>query len=148
MKKQNILLVLLFLSVIPTHVLAGKAEKIATKSVNNWNYALKSRHVDAIMRIYAKNAMLVESNGNIHNDSGRIREFWKKIIDKPEAYEFNLTEAHQDGNSIVMTAKLGMVDGKDGISMDLSAFDGSETIQQVLQYSGNGEWKTVVQQWN
>lgn len=148
MKIQNFLLFLLLTSVISTNVFAGKAEKIATKSVKNWNYALKSRHVDAIMRIYAKNAMLVESNGNIHNNSGRIREFWKKIINKPEAYEFNLTEAHQDGNSIVMTAKLGLVDENNGLSTELGTFDRTETIQQVLQYSGNGEWKTVVQQWN
>ncbi len=146
MNKIFKLLVLLSIVTVSTNSSAGKVEKIANKNLSNWNYALKSGHVDAIMRFYAQNAMLVQSNGNIYGDSDSIRDFWKKIFTVPGAYEFNLTEAHRDGDSIVMTAKLASVETKPGNQFLDTMYNG--TIQHVLQEQGNGNWKTVVQQWN
>ncbi len=127
---------------------AGKVEKIANKNVENWNYALKSGHVDAVMRFYGHNAMLVESNGNIYGDVSKIRAFWKELMAVPGAYEFNLTEAHRDGDSIVMTAELASTNTKNRIKGHHLKTVSNGTIQQVLKDEGNGRWKTIVQQFN
>jgi ketosteroid isomerase-like protein len=139
---------MLLLAALTTNANAGKVDKIANKNVANWNYALKSGHVDAIMRFYAQNAMLVQSNGNIHGDTDNIRAFWKKIVATPGAYEFNLTEAHRDGDSIVLTAKLASVASKRVSSNHALKSIYNGTIQHVLKDQGNGEWKTIVTQWN
>lgn len=139
---------MLLLVALTTNANAGKVDKIANKNVADWNYALKSGHVDAIMRFYARNAMLVQSNGNIHGNTDNIRAFWKKIISKPGSYEFNLTEAHRDGDSIVLTAKLASVASKRVSSNHALKNSYNGTIQHVLKNQGNGEWKTIVTQWN
>ncbi|HFD10894.1 MAG TPA: hypothetical protein ENJ32_00255 [Crenotrichaceae bacterium] len=146
-KKINLIIVLVF-ATLAFNANASSVNKIANKNVANWNYALKSGHIDAIMRFYAQNAMLVQSNGNIYGDSGKIRAFWKNIVRNPGAYEFNLTEAHRDGDSIVLTAKLASVASKRNTNRYHLNTVYNGTIQHVLKDQGNGNWKTVVQQWN
>ncbi len=148
MKKIVKVIIVCILGMLSINANAGKADIIASKNVESLNYALKSGHVDAIMRIYAQNAMLVQSDGNISGNADQIRAFWNKIIASPGAYEFDLTEAHRDGDSIVMTARLASVLSKKVSSnQDLKYFYNG-TIQTVLKDQGNGNWKTVVQQWN
>ena len=142
------IIIVCILGLLSVNANAGKADKIANKNVENLNYALKSGHVDAIMGIYAQNAMLVQSNGNISGNADQIRAFWKKIISVPGAYEFDLTEAHRDGDSIVMTARLASVLPKQVSSKQDLKYFYNGTIQTVLKDQGNGDWKTVVQQWN
>ncbi len=127
---------------------AGIVDDIARKNVANWNYALKSGHVDAIMRFYTQNAMLVQSNGKIHDDANQIRAFWKNIVATPGDFEFNLTEAHRDGDKIVVTAQLASVGSKQLSSNDTFKYYYNGNIQNILKNQGNGNWKTVVQQWN
>ena len=147
MKMVKIIIVCI-LGLLSVNANAGKTDKIANKNVDNLNYALKSGHVDAIMGIYAQNAMLVQSDGNISGNADQIRSFWKKIISAPGNYEFNLTEAHRDGDSIVMTARLASVSPQQKTTnQDLKYFYNG-TIQTVLKDQGNGNWKTVVHQWN
>ena len=147
MKSIKVIIVCI-LGLLSVNANAGKANKIANKNVENLNYALKSGHVDAIMGIYAQNAMLVQSDGNIYGNADQIRAFWEKIVSEPGAYEFNLTEAHRDGDSIVMTARLASVLSKEvSTNQDLKYFYNG-TIQTVLKDQGNGNWKTVVHQWN
>jgi ketosteroid isomerase-like protein len=138
----------LVLAVLSANANAGKVDKIANKNVANWNYALKSGHVDAIMRFYTQNAMLVQSNGNIHGDANQIRAFWKKIVSNSSDYEFNLTEAHRDGDSIVLTSRLASIASKRHANNGSLKYDYNGTIQHILKDQGNGNWKTVVQQWN
>lgn len=142
------LLVLLTMTIMSFGVHAGKVDEIAVKNVDNWNYALKSGHLDAIMRFYTQNAVLVEANGNVYGGTDKIREFWKGIVVNPGAYEFNLKEAHRDGDSIVLTAKLdSVVSGNNSNNSYLDrAYKG--TIQYVIKEQGKGNWKTIVQQWN
>ncbi len=136
------------LGILSINAKASMVDEIARKNVASWNYALKSGHVDAIMRFYAQNAMLVQSNGNIHGNTDNIRAFWKKIVATPGAYEFNLTEAHRDGDSIILTAKLASVASKRVSSNHALKSIYNGTIQHVLKDQGNGEWKTIVTQWN
>jgi ketosteroid isomerase-like protein len=147
MKTVKIIIVCI-LGLLSINANAGNADKIASKNVKSLNYALKSGHIDAIMDVYAQNAMLVQSDGYIYDNSDQIRAFWNKIIAIPGAYEFDLTEAHRDGDSIVMTARLASVLSKKvSTNQDLKYFYNG-TIQTVLKDQGNGNWKTVVQQWN
>ncbi len=147
MKTVKIIIVCI-LGLLSINANAGNVDKIASKNVKSLNYALKSGHVDAIMDVYAQNAMLVQSDGYIYGNTDQIRAFWNKIIAVPGAYEFDLTEAHRDGDSIVMTARLASVLSKKvSTNQDLKYFYNG-TIQTVLKDQGNGNWKTVVQQWN
>lgn len=147
MKIVNVIIVCI-LGLLSVNANVGKANNIANKNVESLNYALKSRHVDAIMDFYAQNAMLVQSDGNIYGNADQIRAFWEKIVSEPGAYEFDLTEAHRDGDSIVMTARLASVlPSKLSTNQDLKYFYNG-TIQTILKDQGNGNWKTVVHQWN
>jgi ketosteroid isomerase-like protein len=136
------------LGMVSMNANAGMVDEVARKNIADWNYALKSGHVDAIMRFYTQNAMLVQSNGKVHDDVGQIRAFWENIVAAPGDYEFNLTEAHRDGNNIVMTAQLASIGSKQLSSNDDFKYYYNGNIQNVLKYQGNGDWKTEVQQWN
>ncbi len=148
MSKIVKVILMCILGMLSINANAGMVDEIARKNVANWNYALKSGHVDAIMRFYSQNAMLVQSNGKIHDDADQIRAFWNNIIAAPGDYEFNLTEAHRDGNNIVMTAQLASVGSRQLSSNDKFKYYYNGNIQNVLKNQGNGDWKTVVQQWN
>jgi len=126
---------------------AGNVERIASKTIERWNYALKSGHMDAIMRFYAQDAVLVQSNGDFAGDVDQIRSFWKDLVKNPGAYELNLQEAHRDGDNIVLTARLDVVATGQKLSKHPMNTRYEGTIQQVIKHQGRG-WKTIVQQWN
>ncbi|BBL73605.1 YybH family protein [Methylomagnum ishizawai] len=146
MKRSLGLLLALVTSAGTARAQGDDARQIAETSAAQWNAAFAKGKVDAIVSLYADNAMLLRPDGAVSRGAGEIRAFWQNVIQRGE-YAMDIvsvTEDHKD--TIVATAELSGVQTQGGQPVTKHRY--GAVLYSVLKRQPDGTWKAKVQKWN
>ncbi|HHJ39498.1 MAG: hypothetical protein AXA67_09285 [Methylothermaceae bacteria B42] len=119
------------------------SEKMARDAVAQWNAVLHSGNIDALMRLYANNAVVLLPNGKTAKDKQAIRRFWKQLLDSnPNHFKLDLTDVIYAKDDTVVSS-VRWVNKEDGLEY---SYDG--VIYNVFKRQADGSWKAQAQRWN
>lgn len=126
---------------------ADDARQIAESSAAQWNAAFAKGKVDAIVSLYADNAMLLRPDGAVSRGAGEIRAFWQNVIQQGD-YAMDIVSVSNDQkDTIVATAELSGVQTLGGQTQAIKHRYGG-VLYSVLKRQPDGTWKAKVQKWN
>lgn len=122
--------------------------QVAETTAAQWNAAFSKGQVDAILNLYAENALLVQPNGSVARGIGEIRAFWQTLIQQGD-YTMAIVDVRgeQDG-SIVATAKLSDRKTLSSPQQQIMKYHYGGLVYSVLKRQADGSWKAQVQRWN
>jgi len=140
MKKLLMILTLVGLSAAAT---AQDAPRSVNEAVSKWNQVLQQGNLDALMHLYAKDAMVLLPNGEVVKDKAAIRRFWRHLLAKKGGrYEMDLDDVlYSKDDTVVSTLRWTNLDGELKYT-----YDG--VIYNVFKKQPDGTWKAQVQRWN
>ncbi len=119
------------------------SEKMARDAVAQWNAVLHSGNIDALMHLYANNAVVLLPNGKAAKDKQAIRRFWKQLLDSnPSHFKLDLADVIYAKDDTVVSSVRWM-NKEDGLEY---AYDG--VIYNVFKRQADGSWKAQAQRWN
>jgi len=123
--------------------LAQDAPRSVSDAVARWNQVLRQGNLDALMHLYAKDAMVLLPDGRVARDPKEIRRFWRQLLAKRGGrYEMDLDDViYAKDDTVVSTLRWTNVDGELKY-----AYDG--VIYNVFKKQPDGTWKAQVQRWN
>lgn len=135
--------------VVSTYSLAGETPReIAETTAAQWNAAFAKGQVEAILPLYADNAMLLLPNGEVSKGTAQIRSFWQTILPKG-AFALDIIDVRgeQDG-SIVTTSRISDVNTPRDRQQHVMKYQYGGVLYSVLKRQADGSWKAQVQRWN
>lgn len=137
------LLVILSLVGLNAAALAQDAPRSVTDAVAKWNQVLQQGNLDALMHLYAKDAMVLLPNGEVVKEQKDIRRFWRHLLAKKDGrYEMDLDDViYSRDDTVVSTLRWTSLDGELKYT-----YDG--VIYNVFKKQPDGTWKAQVQRWN
>lgn len=126
---------------------ADSALEIAESTAAQWNAAFAKGKVEAIVSLYADNAMLLRPDGVVSKNASEIRAFWQNVIQHGE-YAMDIVDVRGEPDDIIVaTAELSGVKTADDHS-HLTKYRYGGTLYSVLQRQPDGTWKAKIQKWN
>lgn len=140
MKKWLVILGLFSLSAA---TMAQDAPRSISDAVAKWNQVLQQGNLDALMHLYAKDAMVLLPNGKAVKDPNEIRRFWQQVLaNKGGQFRMNVDDIiYSRDDTVVSTLRWT---AKEGALQ--YAYDG--VIYNVFKKQADGTWKSEVQRWN
>lgn len=143
MKKLVLMIALLSGSMMAVGATRDDPKKMAADAVAQWNAVLNSGSVDALMRLYADNAMVLLPNGQAATNSKSIREFWKHLLANTYGkHQLDLDDViFVKDDTIVSTVRWSNLE--DGLKY---SYEG--VIYNLFKRQPDGSWKAQVQRWN
>ncbi|GAB6067104.1 hypothetical protein JCM13664_04220 [Methylothermus subterraneus] len=143
MVKKLLLLFALALGGLPFALAGETAENTAQGAVAQWNAALQSGRLDELLRLYAKDAMVLLPDGKAVRDPEAIREFWRRLLAAHAGrYALDLDKVlYSQDDTVVSTLRWSSRDG--GLKY---SYEG--VIYNVFKRQPDGSWKAQVQRWN
>ncbi len=121
--------------------------QIAESSAAQWNAAFAKGKVEAIVSLYADNAMLLRPDGAVSRGAGEIRAFWQNVIQQGD-YAMDIVDVSNDrDDTIVATAELSGVKTQ-GSQSQATKYRYEGVLYSVLKRQPDGSWKAKVQKWN
>lgn len=124
------------------------ARGIAESNVAAFNDAFAHRRVDAIVSLFADDAMLVQPNGQVVRNPTAIREFWRNLIETG-AYNMDIVDVRSGGDgSIVTTATVSDLKTVKSPQSQVMKYNYGGVVYSVFKRQSDGRWKAQVQQWS
>lgn len=123
---------------------------IAEADVNQWNSAVAHGDLEGIASLFTQDAMLIQPNGQAVRDSGKIRLFWKSLLESPQgASRFRLVKARRENGDTVVT-RMELLSSKPlgNTASDSISYHYQGLVNNVLKHQADGSWKAQVQRWN
>lgn len=131
-------------------VTAGAADDfraIAASNAAQWNRAFAAGKVDAILSLYAPDAILVQPDGKVFRQQNEIRSFWQTLINQG-AFQIDVIDVKSEkDDTIVTTTTLSDIKTLQDSRHPLRYhYDG--VLYSVLKRQSDGTWKATVQHWS
>lgn len=121
---------------------------IAEEDVVHWNSAIAQGSLDGIAALFTADAMLIQPNGKVIRDSGRIRDFWKSLLEAQQGQpHFALVRARRENDDTVVTRAV-LSDSITLGKQDVMNYRYQGVVNNVLKRQADGGWKVQVQRWN
>ncbi|MCX8049836.1 MAG: nuclear transport factor 2 family protein [Methylohalobius sp.] len=143
MVKKWILLLALTVSSFGSAAAKDVAEQAALVAVAQWNAVLKQKKLDELLRLYAKDALVLLPSGEVVKDPAAIRKFWQRLLaERSGRYALDLDKVlFAQGDTVISTLRWSNLDG--GMKYQ---YEG--VIYNVFKRQPDGSWTAQVQQWN
>lgn len=141
---KKLLLILAFsIGVSPLALAGDTPEQAVFAAVAQWNTVLRSGNLDELLRLYAKDAVVLLPNGETARDPAAIRGFWHRLLARHAGrYALDLDKViYAKDDTVISTLRWSNVNG------DLKySYDG--VIYNLFKRQPDGSWKAQVQRWN
>jgi ketosteroid isomerase-like protein len=141
MRKKLLLMSVLAMVALPP-AYAEEAREPASL-VAPWNAALESGKLDELLKLYAKDALVLLPNGQAVKEPKAILEFWRHLLATHSGrYALDVDKViYAKDDTVVSTLRWSNRTG------DLKySYDG--VIYSVFKRQPDGSWKAQVQRWN
>lgn len=140
--KLVLLLVTLSLSAI---AMADIDKSTAVSAVSNaWSEYLNAGNTAKLVKLYAKNAVVLPPSSEILSDETAIRDYWDGLRKVGvHKYVIRTINLRIEGNTAYQTAIWEATRNADG---NVIAFEGN--MSNVLKRQKDGSWKISLQSWN
>ncbi len=143
MVKKLLLILALVIDSLPLALAGNAPEHAALGTLAQWNAALERGKLDELLRLYAKDALVVLPDGKAVKEPAAIREFWRHLLAEHSGhYALDLDKVlFAKDDTVVSTLRWSNLDG--GLKY---SYEG--VIYSVFKRQPDGSWKAQVQRWN
>lgn len=143
MVKLLILILALSIGAAPLASAGDVSEQAAYTAVAQWNAVLRSGKLDELLRLYAKDAIVLLPNGEAARDPAVIRKFWQRLLVRHAGrYVLDLDKViYAQGDTVISTLRWSNVDGE-------LKYSYNGVIYNIFKRQPDGSWKAQVQRWS
>lgn len=142
MVKKLLLILALVVYGLPLAFAGNAPEHASLDTLAQWNAALERGKLDELLRLYAKDALVVLPDGKAVKEPAEIREFWRHLLEHSGRYALDLDkELFVKDDTVVSTLRWSNLDG--GLRYSYQG-----VIYSVFKRQPDGSWKAQVQYWN